>query len=101
MTEKLPDNENCRIGRVAWKFADSFQKKKAIRVYPGEILKNKKIPLCRGFICPRHSGLINLRMDFRIHCKYLHQQLKTEIAGKKPHRKSCRILPGRMANSRY
>jgi hypothetical protein len=28
------------------------QKKKAFRVYPGEILRNKKIPLCGGFIRP-------------------------------------------------
>ena len=29
MTEKLPDNENCRIGRVAWKFTDPCKMKKS------------------------------------------------------------------------
>jgi len=47
--EKLPEYDNCRIVRVALKFADPRSEEKSNQGLIREILKNKKIPLYGGF----------------------------------------------------
>jgi hypothetical protein len=78
------------------------QKKKSNQgLSRGDFEEQKKYRCAEALFALLHSGIINLRMDFRIRCKHLHLRLKKEIAGKKPHRKPCRILHGRMANNKY